>query len=204
MTFLSTTTGRIVLIVCFLWLLRLAFLPVGVIHSPPADGTVQGGLITVPAHGYVSNPVAVREQKYSVPMICVLMQSPLGPAPEIHVRIFDHMDLPGWAHGEWSGAIYDAKMPGARQIAIPVRPSRGGTSPDRFYYVVLGNEGAIDKTFLAAVWLDQVPQGMLFYQQGIWLLRFLLFLVGILMIVASRKPAPRTAGEIYAVPPAPR
>ena len=83
-------------------------------------------------------------------------------------------------------------------------PSKDGMSPDRFYYVVLGNEGGTDKTFLAAVWLDQVPQGMLFYQQGIWLLRFLLFIVGILMIFASRKRTQRAAGELYAVPPASR
>jgi hypothetical protein len=203
MSFLSTTTGRLFLLVAFLALLRLAFLPVGVVHSPPADGSVKSGLITVPPHSGIFYPISVRFQKETVPTICVLMLSPLQTPSEIRLLIFDRPDTAKWLHGDWSGAQYDSKTSNARQLAIPLQPKKDAPTTENYYYVVFANEDTGDKTFLAGAWLDQVPRGMLLYQQAIWLYRFLLFVVAVVIIAAFRKGAPKVAGDVYALPPSP-
>lgn len=202
MRFLSTTTGRIVLFVCLLALLRLAFLPASVPHLPPATGAF-GGFLTVPAHGYQSCPVSARFDEQTVPTICVFMLPQGQPPSEIRLMVWDPADLPKWRSGQQPRPVYDSKTLDTRQIAIPLSPSksRGAGGGEHLYYVVLQNEEAVSKTFLATIWVDQVPRGMLFYQQAVWMLRFLLFILGVMILVASRKRTPRAADDVYAVPP---
>lgn len=197
MGLLRTTTGKLLLFVAILALLRFAVLPIGGASSP--WDPVFSGLMTVPASGSYIQPVPVRFLAETVPTIHVMMMSPVGAPSPIRLRVFETMDPQASAKGQGS-AVFDTKTITARRVAIRLSPPRAG---EKTYYVMFSTpKGAPEKTFFATIWLDQVPKAMILYEEAQWLFRFVLVVLVVLLLIALRPRRERPQGVFYSVPPA--
>lgn len=209
MTFMQTTTARLVLLACLFALLRFAFLPVDTKPSPARD-LVMRDAITVPAAAYISCPVRVGEAPAFLPTgteptLRIHVRSSAGMPSDIRLLVLDQGGWSNWGSGGPVTPLYDTRNVRANAAVQLRAPKASGAGKQNIYYVVFSNGKSTSsaKTLQATVWLDWAPTSVDTLQQSVWLVRFLLIIFGVLLVAAFWKRTPRPPGEFYALPPAP-